>query len=91
MIPLILATRSNSEDLEPMDYYIQDDMIVNIIDIVYEDTDQSWYDKNRDNALTFFSGPIFPQWAIEKLGYPAEGITRGGYAAGFNVAAEGNI
>jgi hypothetical protein len=84
-------TPSNSEDLEPMDYYVQDDTILNIINIVYEDTDQSWYHKNRDSALTFFSGPTFPQWAVEKLGYPLEGITRGGYAAGFNVAAEGNV
>jgi hypothetical protein len=84
-------TPSNTEDLEAMDHYIQDDMIVNIIDIVYEDTDLTWYDNNRDNALTFFSGPTFPQWAIEKLGYPVEGITRGGYAAGFNLAAEGNV
>jgi hypothetical protein len=74
-----------------MDHYIQDDMIVNIIDIVYEDTDVTWYDNNRESALTFFSGPTFPQWAIEKLGYPMEGITRSGYAAGFNLAAERNV
>ena len=60
-------TPSNTEDLEAMDHYIQDDMIVNIIDIVYEDMDVTWYDNNR------------------------EGITRGGYAAGFNLAAEGNV
>jgi hypothetical protein len=66
---------SNTKDLEVMDHYIQDDMIVNIIDIVYEDTNVIWYDNNRDSALTLFSGPTFPQWAIKKLGYPVEGIT----------------
>jgi hypothetical protein len=78
-------TPENTEDLEPMDAYIQDDMIVTIIVNVYENSDQNWYNNNRANALDFFSGPIFPQYAIDMLGYPPEGIGQNGIAPRFNM------
>jgi hypothetical protein len=84
-------TPADEADHEAMDDYIQDDMIVNIIDMVYEKTDQSWYSTDTENALAFFSGPTFPQWAIDKLGYPEEGIAHGGVAAGFNMPAENRV
>lgn len=65
-------TPINTDHLEPLDHYIQDDMILNIISNIYENADQTWYRNNAENALDFFSGPIFPQWAIDQLGYPTE-------------------
>ena len=79
-------TPDNTEALEPMDAYIQDDTIVTIIVNVYEYADQNWYNNNRMNALDFFSGPTFPQYAIDTLGYPPEGIGQNGIAPGFNMA-----
>jgi hypothetical protein len=37
---------------------------------------------------TFFTGPTFPPYAIEQLGYPSFNINGGGYAPGFNLAIE---
>ena len=71
-------------DLEPMDHYIQDMMIVNLMCSVFEETGNGWYTANTEHALDFFSGPTFPAYAIEQLGYPALGINGGGYAPGFN-------
>ena len=73
------------EDLEPMNAYIQDDVIVNIILNIYDSTDQSWYQNNSASALDFFSGPTFPQYAIDTLGYPPEGIEQNGFARGFQM------
>jgi hypothetical protein len=53
-----------------MDHYIQDAPIVNIILSVFEDTGEDWYTDNLANALDFFSGPNFPPYAVEQLGYP---------------------
>jgi hypothetical protein len=78
-------TPDNAEDLEPMDTYIQDDMIVTIIVNVYEYSDQNWYNNNRTTALDFFGGPTFPQYAIDSLGYPPEGTGQNGIAHGFNI------
>ena len=66
-------------------------VVVAFIDMVYENTDQSWYSTDEENAHAFFSGPTFPQWAIDKLGYPEEGIAHGGVAAGFNMPAENRV
>jgi len=68
-----------------MDAYVQDDMIVNIIVNVYETTDENWYSNNRASTLDFFSGPAFPQYAIDMLGYPSDGTGQNGVAPSFNV------
>jgi hypothetical protein len=77
-------TPHRAEDLEPMDHYLQNDMIVNVITNVYENTGINWYANNRECALEFFSGPTFPPYAIEQLGYPNEPLGQGGIAPGFN-------
>ena len=64
-------TPPNADALEPMDHFIQDDHIVNLILLVFEDTGETWFADNVANALDFFSGPNFPDYAMEKLGYPA--------------------
>ena len=46
---------------------------------------------DEENAHVFFSGPTFPQWAIDKLGYPEEGIAHGGIAAGFHMPADDRV
>jgi hypothetical protein len=83
-------TPANPEDpLEPLDHYLQDDMIVNMIVNVYENTDQTWYSNNTENATDFFTGPTFPQYAIDQLGYPADEIPgQNGIAPGFNMPDE---
>lgn len=80
-------TPTNPEaPLEPLDHYLQDDMIVNIIVNVYENANQTWYNNNTENASDFFTGPTFPQYAIDQLGYPADGIPgQHGIAPGFNM------
>jgi hypothetical protein len=76
------------EDLQAMDHYILDATIVNLICTVYDETDTNWYNKNRTSALNFFSGPLFPIYAVEQLGYPSNGLDRNGFAAGFNLSVE---
>jgi len=75
-------------ELEPMDHYIHDMVIVNLMCRVFEDTGSGWYAANTDSALDFFTGPTFPLYAIEQLGYPSFNINGGGYAPGFNLAVE---
>jgi hypothetical protein len=65
-------TPLDTDNLEPLDHYVQNDMIVNIIVNIYENADQTWYRNNTESALDFFSGPTFPQWASDQLGYPTE-------------------
>ena len=76
-------TPAATEDFESMDSFIQDDMIVTIMINIFENTDQNWYGNNRASALDFFGGPTFPQYAIDMLGYPSEGIEQNGFARGF--------
>jgi hypothetical protein len=45
----------------------------------------NWYSRNRESALNFFSGPLFPVYAMEQLGYPSNGLDRNGIAARFNL------
>jgi len=54
-------TPPDETDQEPMDHYIQDDMIMNIIDMVYENTDQSWYSTDEENAHTALRTEALPQ------------------------------
>jgi hypothetical protein len=52
-------------NLEPMDHYIHDMVIINLMCRVFEDTGSGWYAANTKSALDFFSGPTFPPYAIE--------------------------
>ena len=73
------------DDLEPMDHFIHDSIIVNLMCSVLMDTGNGWYAENAECALDFFSGPTFPTYAIDQLGYPAGGIDVNGIAAHFNL------
>jgi len=73
------------DDLEPMDHFIHDSIIVNLMCSVLMDTGNGWYAENTKCALDFFSGPTFPTYAIDQLGYPAGGIDVNGIAAHFNL------
>lgn len=83
-------TPEDESNLVAMDHFILDDVIVNFMIPVYEETDANWYSKNMDSALDFFSGPSFPAYAVEKLGYPSDGPGNPGFAAGYNLPAPVN-
>jgi hypothetical protein len=78
-------TPEDDANLVAMDHFILDNVIVNFIIPVYEETDANWYSKNVDLALDFFSGPLFPAYAIEALGYPSNGTNNPHFAAGYNL------
>jgi hypothetical protein len=46
-------TPEDSANLVAMDHFILDDVIVNFIIPVYEETNANWYSKNADLALDF--------------------------------------
>jgi hypothetical protein len=73
------------DDLEPMDHFLHDSVIVNLISTVFDDTANGWYAENPDSALDFFSGPTFPAYAVDTLGYPAGGINANGMSAHFHL------
>jgi hypothetical protein len=82
-------TPTHEADLEPMDRFLHDETIVNMMCLVFEGTGPGWYAANRLSALDFFSGPNFPAYAIQQLGYPVNGIDFGAYAPGFNPPLNG--
>ena len=59
--------------LESMDKYMLDQQLVNFMQQVFENSDQSFYQANTAIANDFFAGPVYPQCAIMTLGYPADG------------------
>jgi hypothetical protein len=59
--------------LEPVNAYIPDTSIINIITTIYEIDDDTWYENNRDIANDFFLDRPFPMYAVEMLGYPEGG------------------
>jgi hypothetical protein len=63
-------TPPDDSELELMDHYIPDAQIVNIMLAVLEDTGDTWFHNNEEHALDYFSGPTFPLYAIQTLGYP---------------------
>lgn len=60
---------TDEHNLETVDHYLQDSVIVDTIIGMYEDTDDTWFASNRGLARRFFSGPIYPRIAIETLGF----------------------
>jgi hypothetical protein len=72
--------------LEPVNAYIPDTPIVNIIKAIYEIEDDTWYDNNRDIAGDFFPDRPFPRYAVEILGFPDNGYDsdKNPIAPGFN-------
>jgi hypothetical protein len=75
-------TPGDPEQLVAVDHFLLDDVIVKFMCKVYEDTDASWYSKNTESALDFFSRPSFLPDAVETLGYPSNRSNIPGFAAG---------
>jgi len=69
------------DQLEPMDAYLVDHQIVNLLQSVLEGADNTFYENNQDIANDYFSGPIYPQCAVDALGYPAATLDEGGNGA----------
>jgi hypothetical protein len=60
-----------SDQLELMDMHMLDHQLVNFIQQVLENTDQSFYQNNMTESTNdFFSRPAYPQYATDSLGYP---------------------
>ena len=66
-------TPLNPDLLEPVNAYVPDTSIVNIITAIYEIDDDTWYQNNRDVASDFFPDGPFPRYAVEMLGFPGNG------------------
>jgi hypothetical protein len=64
------VTPLDEETLEPVNAYIPDNAIVNLITAVYETGDDTWYANNREIANDYFADPPYPHYAIDQLGYP---------------------
>jgi len=67
--------------LEPMDVYLVAHQIVNLVQSVIESADATFYENNQDTANDYFSGPHYPQSAVDALGYSAEIVGNGGNGA----------
>jgi hypothetical protein len=61
-----------SDQLELMDVHMLDHQLVNFMQQVLENADQSFYQNNTETANNFFSRPAYPQCAIDSLGYPGD-------------------
>jgi len=58
-----------------------DHQIVNLLQSVIEGADNTFYENNQDIANDYFSGPVYPQSAVDALGYPAATVSDGGNGA----------
>ena len=63
-------TPPEENHLEPMNHYIQDHAICNIIQSIYEQADDTWFENNPGVTSNFYGGPKYPMVAVEALGYP---------------------
>ena len=84
-------TPHDEETHETADHYIQDNVIVNLIGGIFEETGPNWYAENQAEADKWFEGPVYPNYAVETLGYPNnnQGNGQAGqYAPGFHPANE---
>ncbi len=85
-------TPEHEQDYQRCDAYIQNSVIMNIIEGMYEDAGAEWYKQHTNDADVFFTGPIYPDAAIASLGYPAPtaGDT-GAHSASFNAPPTGIV
>jgi hypothetical protein len=83
-------TPLNPTLLEPVNAYIPDTSIVNLITTIYEIDDDTWYANNRDIANDFFADRPYPMmYAVEMLGYPERGNDDNNeLAPGFNPSED---
>jgi len=79
------VTPLSDDMLEPVNAYIPDSSIVNVILAVYENDDKTWYSRNLDIAADYFGDMPYPRYAIDMLGYPdSNAVGTGAFAPGFN-------
>jgi hypothetical protein len=79
------VTPLSDDMLEPVNAYIPDSSIVNVILAVYENDDKTWYSRNVDIAADYFGDMPYPRYAIDMLGYPdSNAVGTGAFAPGFN-------
>jgi len=84
-------TPHDEQAYETADHYIQDNVIVNLVGGIFEETGPNWYGENQEEADKWFEGPVYPNYAVETLGYPNnnQGSGQAGqYAPGFHPANE---
>jgi len=63
-----------------------DNLIINLINAIYENVDDGWYAHNQETATEFFGDMPYPHYAIEQLGYPDSTEIGGGrFAPAFNL------
>ena len=62
------------DQLESMDAYLLDHQLLNFMQQTLEGADESFCHNNADIANDFFGGPLFPQCAVDALGYPGEAV-----------------
>jgi hypothetical protein len=71
--------------LEPMSSYLLDEQLVELMEQILEGAGPQWYSANQDIANDYFSGPTYPQAAIDSLGYPADNGGNGANHRNFNA------
>jgi hypothetical protein len=71
--------------LEPMSSYLLDEQLVELMEQILEGAGPQWYSVNQDIANDYFSGPTYPQAAIDSLGYPADNGGNGANHRNFNA------
>ena len=62
-------TLANEEQLEPINAYVPDYSIVNIIMAVFETTNKHWYRNNMEIPNDYFADQPYPCSAIDQLGF----------------------
>ena len=74
-------TLANEEQLEPVNAYIPDYSIMNIIMAMFETADKNWYRNNVEIANDYFVDQLYPHSAVDQLGFLE---THGTFQPGFN-------
>jgi hypothetical protein len=63
-------TPDNVEDYSRPDAYLQNITIFNIIEGLYADFGTNWYHDNQELAKQYWTPPLYPDIAVNELGYP---------------------
>ena len=74
-------TLANEEQLKPINAYIPDYSIVNIIMAIFETANKNWYTNNVKITNDYFADQPYPHSAVDQLGFPK---TSGAFHPGFN-------
>lgn len=75
------------------DSYLQDFIICNLIKGLYDKVDKEWYTNNEETAHYYWSGPDYPEIALNELGYPRvdrQQADSGAFVTTYNSVAESN-